>query len=284
MTKLVVLLDGSVYAESVCDHTAWLATRMNASVELIHILDNRVPMSERNLSGNIGVGARSALLSELAENEAQNAKLAQKRGRAILEDGESRLRDAGVDRIETKLRSAPIVNALTELEADADMVVLGKRGEAADFAKLDIGPNVEKVVRASHRPLLVTSRAFKPIEKVLIAFDGGASVLKAIAHIAARGEEFTGLDFRLLSVGAETSAMRGKIDAAAEKLRAAGYRADAYIEAGEPDEVIGAQADAGEADMLVMGAYSHSRIRNLIIGSTTTEMIRRCKIPVMLFR
>ncbi len=32
------------------------------------------------------------------------------------------------------------------------------------------------------------------------------------------------------------------------------------------------------------GAYGHSRIRNLIIGSTTTEMIRSCKIPIVLFR
>jgi nucleotide-binding universal stress UspA family protein len=33
-----------------------------------------------------------------------------------------------------------------------------------------------------------------------------------------------------------------------------------------------------------MGAYGHSRIRNLVIGSTTTSMIRNCRIPVMLFR
>jgi len=33
-----------------------------------------------------------------------------------------------------------------------------------------------------------------------------------------------------------------------------------------------------------MGAYGHSRIRSLIIGSTTTEMIRSCKVPVALFR
>jgi nucleotide-binding universal stress UspA family protein len=33
-----------------------------------------------------------------------------------------------------------------------------------------------------------------------------------------------------------------------------------------------------------MGAYGHSRIRNFIIGSTTTEMVRSVKIPVMLFR
>ena len=37
-------------------------------------------------------------------------------------------------------------------------------------------------------------------------------------------------------------------------------------------------------DMLVMGAYGHSRIRNLIIGSTTTQMICSCKVPVVLMR
>ena len=36
--------------------------------------------------------------------------------------------------------------------------------------------------------------------------------------------------------------------------------------------------------MLVMGAYGRSRIRSLIIGSTTTEMIRSCKVPVVLMR
>jgi nucleotide-binding universal stress UspA family protein len=42
--------------------------------------------------------------------------------------------------------------------------------------------------------------------------------------------------------------------------------------------------EAEDIGLLVMGAYGHSRIRNLIIGSTTTEMIRLCKIPVVLFR
>ena len=44
------------------------------------------------------------------------------------------------------------------------------------------------------------------------------------------------------------------------------------------------QASAGHVNLLVMGAYGHSRIRSLIIGSTTSEMIRSCLVPVMLFR
>jgi nucleotide-binding universal stress UspA family protein len=33
-----------------------------------------------------------------------------------------------------------------------------------------------------------------------------------------------------------------------------------------------------------MGAYGHSRIRALSIGSTTTQMIRSCKVPIVLIR
>jgi nucleotide-binding universal stress UspA family protein len=33
-----------------------------------------------------------------------------------------------------------------------------------------------------------------------------------------------------------------------------------------------------------MGAYGHSRIRSLIVGSTTATMVRRCRIPVLMFR
>ncbi len=33
-----------------------------------------------------------------------------------------------------------------------------------------------------------------------------------------------------------------------------------------------------------MGAFSHSRLRNLVLGSTTAELMRACKIPVLLLK
>lgn len=37
-------------------------------------------------------------------------------------------------------------------------------------------------------------------------------------------------------------------------------------------------------DLLVMGAYGHSRIRSMLLGSTTTQLLRTCPIPVLLLR
>ena len=284
MAKLIAFIDGSVYSQSVCDHAAWIAGRTGAEVEVIHVLGRRSMSSvPSDLSGSIGLGARSALLKELAEGDAKMAKLAHERGRAILDDAKARIEAAGVGTVTTRLRHADIVETIQEVEAGADLIVIGKRGEAADFARLHLGSNLERVIRSSAKPVLVASRAFKPIEKLLVAFDGGPSVGKAVNFLA-NVQGFDGLDFRLLSVGNEEAAMRKNLEAAAETLRAGGHIADIRVEPGQPDKVIADMADAGETDLLVMGAYGHSRIRNLIIGSTTSEMIRSCRIPVMLFR
>jgi len=284
MAKLIAFIDGSIYSESVCDHAAWIARRTSAEVEVMHVLGRRmVSTAPGNLSGSIGLGARSSLLEQLAESDAQAARLAQERGRAILADAKARIEAEGVAEVGTRLRNADIVDTIQEYEAGADLIVIGKRGLAADFARLHLGSNLERVVRSSHKPVLVASRAFRPIKRVLIAYDGGRSVTKAVDFIAGL-QGFDGLDFRLLSVGQENPETRRKLEAACETLRAAGYIADARVEPGEPEKVIAEMSEADETDMLIMGAYGHSRIRNFIIGSTTTEMLRSCKIPVMLFR
>jgi len=284
MTRLIALIDGSGYSQSVRDLTRWVAERTAASVELMHVLGRRGVGSEpTDLSGNLKLGARTALLQELADLDEQKAKLELKRGRLLLEEAKSGLEETGLSSVSTKLRHGDLIDAIGEFEGDADLIIIGKRGEAADFAKLHLGSNLERVVRSATKPVLVASRAFKPISKFLIAFDGGESAMKAVRHIAG-GKLFTGLPCVLLCVGKPTDSLQEKLDDAAALLRKAGYEVEASFEAGEPEDVIKNRIESDNIDLLVMGAYGHSRIRNLIIGSTTTEMVRSCQVPVMMFR
>jgi nucleotide-binding universal stress UspA family protein len=284
MSKICALVDGSKYSESVCDHVAWVAQGTGYSVELLHILGRRETSgAPSNLSGNITLGARTALLEELSALDEQRAKLAQKYGRAILDDAKARIERAGVGDVTAKLRIGDIVETVAEFEADAEMVVVGKRGEAADFAKLHLGSNLERIVRAGRKPVLVASRTFKPIERFLIAYDGGASSMKAVDHVA-RSTLFAGLQCRLLTVGPDTDETRKRLDDARAILEGAGYAVEASIVQGQPETVISHAVESEAIDLLVMGAYGHSRVRSLIIGSTTTGMIRSCKIPIALFR
>lgn len=280
--NILALIDGSVYARSVCEYAAWLATGLNSGVELLHVLGRRETASA-DLSGSIALGARSALLKELSSLDEERARLAQKRGRAILEDAEEILREAGVEAVMPRLRNGDLVEAVAEAESTASMVVIGKRGEAADFARLHLGSNLERIVRSVTKPVFVASRAYQPIKKVLVAFDGGPSALKAVDHVA-RSPLFVGMEIRLLTVGADNEETRRRLENAVATLRAGGHEATFDIVSGQPEPVIAGIVERDGIDLLVMGAYGHSRIRAMIIGSTTAEMIRSCKVPILLFR
>jgi nucleotide-binding universal stress UspA family protein len=281
--KIVALVDGSIYSASVCAHAAWISTRTGAPVELIHVLGRREASDSHDHSGAIALGARTALMEQLAELDAQRAKLISHRGRAILEDAAALVEKAGVTDVTTRLRHGDIVEAVADVEADARVILIGKRGEAADFAKGHLGSNLERIVRASHKPVFVASRAFKPISRVLVAYDGGASAMNAVDHIA-RSTLFQGLAVHVVTVGsASPEVTKGLADAKA-MLRAAGITAETSVLPGQPETALGKLVEDAPFDMLVMGAYGHSRIRSLIIGSTTTAMIRACKVPVVLMR
>lgn len=281
--KIVALVDGSLYSASVCDHAAWVTLRTGAPVELIHVLGRREAADTHDHSGAIRLGARSALLEELAALDAQRAKLVSHRGRAILEDAQAILDRAGVPDSATRLRHGDIVEAVAELEGEARVIMIGKRGEAADFAKGHLGSNLERIVRASHKPVFVAARAFRPIAKVLVAYDGGVSAMKVVDHIA-RSPLFQGLAIHVVTVGAATAGAKKGLEDAEAMLRAAGIEAETSILPGQPETALATLVEEAAFDMLVMGAYGHSRIRSLIIGSTTTAMIRSCKVPVLLMR
>ena len=282
--KLIVFVDGSSYSVSVCDHAAWVAKRMDASVDLFHVLGRRDRSGESaDLSGSLRLGARSKLLKEMADVDAERAKLDHARGRLILDDAKARLTEDGVAEVETRLRNDDIVATVREFETGADLVVIGKRGEDSATALEDLGSNLERILRSATKPVLVVSRAFKSVDRYMIAFDGGPSVMKAVEHIG-KGRLFRDMPCLLLHVGNDTPEIRARMEGAAAILKKAGQDVEIEIAQGEPEKVISTAVETRGVGLLLMGAYGHSRIRNLIIGSTTTQMVRSCKIPVMMFR
>jgi nucleotide-binding universal stress UspA family protein len=279
--KIIALVDGSIYSESVCAHAAWIATRTGAPVELIHILGRRDAPETTDLSGSIRLGARSKLLEDLAELDAQRAKLVGHRGRAILDDARAIVEEAGATDVTTRLRRGDVVETISEIEGEARVIVIGKRGEAADFAKGHLGSNLERIVRTAKRPVFVASRAFSPIGRVLVAYDGSRLAMKAVDQIS-RSPLFSGLGVTVVTVGADTSTARKGLDDAKALLRAAGIAAETRLMEGRPDEVLSGLIGGEDFGLLVMGAFGHSRIRSFVIGSTTTEMVRSCQVPVLM--
>ena len=236
-----------------------------------------------DISGAIGLGAKSALMEELVELEATKAKLAHKKGRAILEVARDTLAKAGVANVVADQKHGSLSDSLETYEQDADLVVIGKRGENTSLDFKHLGSNLERVVRTCKHPVLVASRVFKPIRRVLLAYDTGPSANRAVDYIASQ-PLLTGASIQLLSVGSESARLTDGLATAKQKLVEAGFEVTSEMLPGHPIEVIGEKVKTDGIDLLVMGAYGHMHIRHLLIGSTTATLLRTCPIPALLFR
>lgn len=282
MNKILACVDGSVYADSVLDHAAWAAGRMDLPVELLQVLGRREAVSS-DRSGRIVAGGRRKLLEKLATLDAERARLLHNEAWLALDEATARLEAAGVGEVSSTLRHGDLLETMDEREEDAALVVVGKRGEAADFATLHLGSNLERMVRAARRPMLIAARAFRPISRVLIAYDGGPSALRVVDEVS-RGPLYAGLEVMLLMVAEKTATAAKGLSRAADQLHAAGLGVEPRIESGRPETVIGRMVEQEGIDLLVMGAYGHSRLRTLMIGSTTSDLIRGCQIPIAVYR
>ncbi len=282
--RVLAAIDHSSFSAGVSELAGWAGVRLGAPVELLHVLD-RHPETARgvDLTGTIGLGAREDLLQELAALDEQHSRLAQQRAVHLLEGARQRAAAAGATQVETRMRHGALVETLTELETDVRLFVIGRRGTHADRARGHLGSNLERVVRAVHRPVLVSPESFEPPRNVLIAFDGQPTARKAVEMVA-QSPLFHGLPLHLVMAGTESSEHQAQLADARNRLTAAGFSVHASIRPGRPETVLGEYVKSEGISLLVMGAYGHSQIRQLLVGSTTTTLLRTCEVPVLLLR
>ena len=170
MTKILACIDASAYAASVVDLAAWASKRLDLPVELLHVVQRRDAVAQRHdLSGAIGLGAKSELLEELTRLEEADSRLQVERGRVLLATMVDRLHADGAIAITPLHRHGGIVETIIEREADARVVVIGKRGASHEFATDHIGSKIERVVRASAKPVLIAARASQAPQSVVLA-------------------------------------------------------------------------------------------------------------------
>ncbi|WP_136248195.1 universal stress protein [Halomonas borealis] len=281
--QVMAAIDGSQYSEGVCDYAAWASQALDAPLTFLHVVDNHPQTAEADLSGTIGLGSREHLLEELSQLDEQRAKVAQEQGRLMLQAAKERAVEDGIDEPAGRQRNGTLVETLTELEDEIRLLVVGKRGGSAHRDSEHLGSSLERVVRGLHRPILMVPETFKRPERVMIAFDGSNTTRKGV-ELLAKSPLFAGIPCHVVIVGAETGEHRSQLDWALGTLREAGHEAEGEIRAGEVEETLRAYKDEHGIDLMVMGAYGHSRIRHLLVGSTTAEMLRHASVPVLLLR
>lgn len=285
MNRIYACIDGQSNTLSVIDWGAWAALRLAAPLEFLHVLERHPERaSTKDFSGAIGLGAHEAILQDLSAADAQQSKTAVEAGRQLLASARERAAKAGVSQLDGRLRHGEFVATVQEMEAGAMLLVLGEHYQVAHAKKVHFDHHLEDVIRSTRRSVLVVTRGqFAQPQCFAFAFDGSSAAFKTLELIKT-SPLLAGLKALVVTAGVASTLRLRQLDEARRVLVNAGFEVHTQLIAGEPNEVLPGFVKLQHADLLVMGAFGHSWLKQLITGSTTSTLLRVSDVPVLILR
>jgi nucleotide-binding universal stress UspA family protein len=183
-------------------------------------------------------------------------------------------------------READIAESITSTGRLFDLVVLGQTNPDADSPVPRVLP--EDVVQTLGRPVLVVPYIgeFTNFDHVMIAWNGTREAARALfdaMFILERADAVTVIEVDAPGgAGAPPSHLAEDV-VAALKRRGIEAAAEPTVTDGTPvaDIILSRAADL-TADLIVMGAYSHSRLRELVLGGVSRSFLQEMTVPVLM--
>ncbi|KAB2826055.1 universal stress protein [Aliivibrio finisterrensis] len=281
MKNIIACIDGSPMTLATCEASAWVASKINAPLVLLHALDKTTRPVVSEFSGQIGLGSQEELLNELAKLDEARSKVALKHGKQLLEEAAEWVMNKGISHVEQLQRHGSLLESLIDLENELRVLVIGKLGEEQDSNKT-IGSQLESVIRSIKSHTLVVNAPFSIPTSYLIAFDGSPTSEKLIEK-AINTPLLSGLECHLVMVD-DFAVKSAAFEKAAIKLKNAGLSVHEDILSGSVDDALLKYQKEYQIGMMVMGAYGHSTLRQFFLGSNTTKVLIKSEVPLLLIR
>jgi len=281
---VLACIDGAALTESVCDYAAWISKKTEAPLKLLHTLNHHHETAvTADLSGNIGLGTQEHLLEEITQLEQQQNKLKMQQGKLILQAAADHIEKNAINTTSSQ-RHGDLIEAVIDLESDTRVLVLGLRGQVHENKENQIGAKLEAVIRALHKPILIVNDKFSTPKNIMLAYDGSAAADKAVEMVAT-SPLYKDLVCHLVCVNKNEDTAEKHLQQAAEKLKSAeGIKVITAKLKGKADQELCSYQQQHNIDLTVMGAFSHTRLHDMLLGSFTHKMLVNTKKPLLLLR
>ena len=275
--RLLVALDPDADTPVATRHAIRIAQHHDASLTGLTVIDAGHVETEAR-GGSLGGVYYTAALQENLTSESQE------QAQQLLGAFEETAEEAGV-KYETHVRQGMPFHRIIDEMRFHDLLVIGETPHFLYNQPQQQTKTLARVVRDTQAPtFIVREDREPPVERVVIAFDGGGSsvrTLHAFAHLKPFGPEAA---VTLLHVHDDLpEASERLLGQAHAYLAAHGFETDtASVQGVRPHEAINAHVEETGADVVVAGARSVSRLRRLTFGSNTAPLLEKCSAALFL--
>jgi nucleotide-binding universal stress UspA family protein len=279
MVKSILLaVDGSAFTDPVLQYGMFLAKKFNAQLRVLSVIDIRI----FEWAVAIGVEGFAPIIPTSGYQE-ESQKLLEEKAKEVLNKTEKILQKNNLQFILEKESGNP-VDIICDKARLVDLVIMGARGEFAKWSDKMLGATLEATTRLSIKPIFISPKEYSEIKKILVAYDGSENASKALNLAAFFASEMK-LPLNVLNVNDSDEEGKRYLEEAREYLEPYDIQQiDEKVIDGEPSDTIVQVAKDNDANLIVMGSYGHSRIREAILGSVTVQTMRKSTFPVLMAR
>jgi nucleotide-binding universal stress UspA family protein len=267
-----------------------LALKHNASVILLHAVSPFIylPYPE-------GFGISPIDLSKLADLEAKSIESAKKRLEALRDF----LAELPVDIVVDVGEPAEVILAKEEM---ADLIILGNHSKGL-VERILIGSTSERVARYCYKPLLVLKgKAPESFKNVCFGHDlskHAQSAFEFFLNLVPPEEDgrltllHVEQTIELPMVDALTEGLVKKIEekkinylnSLLERVMEKGWKAELVVKkhSNTADGIVEFIKE-GDYDLLVMGSRGLSGLKRVLLGSTSSQVLKRTEVPILIYK
>ena len=277
--NILIPIDGSDYGKTAIAYGIYIARKLDAQLTGLHVVDVRLMQGPvfTDISGSIGLPPYQEFLPAIESSLDAKAE-------SILKEFREQCEAAGIHPETKKITGVIDETIIEEGRKCCDWILLAQRGEHFHIGSGAIlGSTAQSVVRRSGKPVLVTPERFREINRMALAYDGSAPAQNAL-NLAAELSARAAWPLSVVII-TDDQALGAELSEKAEAfLKTRVADGTVLILKGKEDKELLKFIREGTVELLVMGAYGHNRLREVLVGSTTSAVIRKSPIPVLLTR
>jgi nucleotide-binding universal stress UspA family protein len=203
--------------------------------------------------------------------------------------GYQKLADEAGVKMEAQVMEGQVIPILREHTKYADLLMLGQdQPEDPDNASYGLA---DALLFEGACPCIVVPHSGKlstPGKRVLLTWNASRESARAMREalpLLQRAETVVVLSSEPDGSDSDTARGHPHAEALTHYLESHGVESVssgiADVDASASDAIIG-QAAEMNADLIVMGAYGHARLREIILGGVTRDMLKRAQVPLFL--